>query len=500
MKIPVVDSSCSGWRCSSPGRRSCRTPVSTSRASRTSRSPGPAILVANHRCYFDSSAMSMLIAKTGRTVRFLGKKEVFDAPVVGQLAAAMGGIRVDRGTGSDEPLKAAADALARRRDGGDDAAGHDPTRPGVLRSRAQGSLGRGPPRPDERRAGHPGRAVGHREGVAALGRGSRTCSTSPTRPPYGSASGSRWSSKHRSLDADTKRIMEAIRRPAAARSVRRPHADGGGAAPARTRRATTAIPTSRSNAAPAPTSRPSTVDRLADQIEVAAVAGVLLDHVDRIQRTLYCSRSRSRSSSAGTPPGSTRRARPHACQVTSASSSVSAGPTWSVRRRGRRPSSRSAPLVSRPAMPRRRIPAALRRSAMWRTRPVIVRSLGGTCRGASGGDRRCPSACPCETRVVAGTAASSELRRRSPHGVTRRPATDRVVARGGPRRRPSTTGRRASRSRTSRSVRVLGRRRTTGGAIEAELNALRAVPYASSTGSASTSCTSGRRSRTRCRS
>jgi putative phosphoserine phosphatase/1-acylglycerol-3-phosphate O-acyltransferase len=72
---------------------------------------GPAILVANHRSYFDVAAMGVTIARTGRTVRFLGKKEVFDAPVVGQLAAAMGGIRVDRGTGSDEPLKAAAEAL-----------------------------------------------------------------------------------------------------------------------------------------------------------------------------------------------------------------------------------------------------------------------------------------------------------------------------------------------------------------------------------------------------
>lgn len=48
----------------------------------------------------------------GRTVRFLGKKEVFDAPVIGDLAAAMGGIRVDRGTGSEEPLQAAEEALA----------------------------------------------------------------------------------------------------------------------------------------------------------------------------------------------------------------------------------------------------------------------------------------------------------------------------------------------------------------------------------------------------
>ena len=46
-------------------------------------------------------------------MRFLGKKEVFDAPVVGDIAKAMGGIRVDRGTGSDEPLEAAAEASAR---------------------------------------------------------------------------------------------------------------------------------------------------------------------------------------------------------------------------------------------------------------------------------------------------------------------------------------------------------------------------------------------------
>jgi len=73
---------------------------------------GPAILCGNHRSYFDVAAMSLAIAKSGRPARFLGKKEVFDAPIVGPIAAAMGGIRVDRGTGSDEPLAAAADALA----------------------------------------------------------------------------------------------------------------------------------------------------------------------------------------------------------------------------------------------------------------------------------------------------------------------------------------------------------------------------------------------------
>jgi len=74
---------------------------------------GPAILVGNHRSYFDPVAIAMAIASTQRTVRFLGKKEVFDAPVVGQIAAAMGGIRVDRGTGSDGPLRAASEALGR---------------------------------------------------------------------------------------------------------------------------------------------------------------------------------------------------------------------------------------------------------------------------------------------------------------------------------------------------------------------------------------------------
>jgi putative phosphoserine phosphatase/1-acylglycerol-3-phosphate O-acyltransferase len=73
---------------------------------------GPAILVANHRSYFDPLAIGYLLAKRGRPVRFLGKKEVFDAPIVGDLVAALGGIRVDRGSGSDEPLRAAEEALA----------------------------------------------------------------------------------------------------------------------------------------------------------------------------------------------------------------------------------------------------------------------------------------------------------------------------------------------------------------------------------------------------
>lgn len=73
---------------------------------------GPAIVVANHRSYFDPVVLGLMLARVGRPVRFLGKREVFDAPIVGDIATAMGGIPVDRGSGSDEPLQAAASALA----------------------------------------------------------------------------------------------------------------------------------------------------------------------------------------------------------------------------------------------------------------------------------------------------------------------------------------------------------------------------------------------------
>jgi putative phosphoserine phosphatase / 1-acylglycerol-3-phosphate O-acyltransferase len=76
---------------------------------------GPGIVVANHRSYFDTVGVGLTVLRSGRAPRFLGKKEVFDAPVIGPLAKAMGGIRVDRGTGSDEPLREAAMAL----EGGD---------------------------------------------------------------------------------------------------------------------------------------------------------------------------------------------------------------------------------------------------------------------------------------------------------------------------------------------------------------------------------------------
>jgi putative phosphoserine phosphatase / 1-acylglycerol-3-phosphate O-acyltransferase len=72
---------------------------------------GPAIVVMNHRSYFDAGAVSIAIARSGRAIRFLGKKEVFDAPVLGHIASAMGGIPVARSSGSSEPLHAAVAAL-----------------------------------------------------------------------------------------------------------------------------------------------------------------------------------------------------------------------------------------------------------------------------------------------------------------------------------------------------------------------------------------------------
>jgi len=57
---------------------------------------GPVLLASNHRSYFDVVALAIVAARLDRPVRFLAKKELFDAPIVGRLTRALGGIRVDR--------------------------------------------------------------------------------------------------------------------------------------------------------------------------------------------------------------------------------------------------------------------------------------------------------------------------------------------------------------------------------------------------------------------
>ncbi len=169
---------------------------------------GPAIVVFNHRSYFDPIVMGLVLAKTGRNVRGLGKKEVFDVPLVGRLMKASGGIRVDRGTGSDEPLDAAIAAV----DAGE-----------LLMVAPEGTIPRGPAFFDPVLKGRWGAArIAAATGAPVIPvglwgteqvwpRSSRLPKMSLTDRPRVTASvGPPVKLAHRSPDADTKRIMKAI--------------------------------------------------------------------------------------------------------------------------------------------------------------------------------------------------------------------------------------------------------------------------------------------------
>ena len=169
---------------------------------------GPAIVVFNHRSYFDSSAINFTLAKTKRPARFLGKKEVFDTPVIGQLSAMMGGIRVDRGTGSDEPLERAIQALE---------AGE------MIAMAPQGTIPRGPAFFETTLKGRWGAArLAHatKAPVIPVGvwgtervwpRSERLPNMFTADPPTVTVQvGEPVDLRYRSLDADTKRIMAAI--------------------------------------------------------------------------------------------------------------------------------------------------------------------------------------------------------------------------------------------------------------------------------------------------
>ena len=72
---------------------------------------GAAIVAANHRSYFDTAAYAMAVFKAGRNPRGLAKKELFDAPVIGQLMKASGAICVDRKRSGRAAYEAAEQAL-----------------------------------------------------------------------------------------------------------------------------------------------------------------------------------------------------------------------------------------------------------------------------------------------------------------------------------------------------------------------------------------------------
>ncbi|MEM9131299.1 MAG: HAD-IB family hydrolase [Actinomycetota bacterium] len=72
---------------------------------------GGALLASNHRSYLDPLVVGFAAAQGDRPIRFLAKKEVTDAPVVGSIATALGAIRVDRGGDTAAAFAQAEDAL-----------------------------------------------------------------------------------------------------------------------------------------------------------------------------------------------------------------------------------------------------------------------------------------------------------------------------------------------------------------------------------------------------
>ena len=166
---------------------------------------GPGIIVGNHRSYFDPLAMARDVGQA-RAARALPRQE--------------GGVRradrrPDRQGDGRHPRRAGhrlrraagrGGAGARgRRAGGDDARGHHPARAGLLRSRAQGPLGRRAPRRHDGRSGHPRRPVGHREGVAPQRAHCPTCSPCGIRRRSRSASARRWRASRASHPTTTPR-------------------------------------------------------------------------------------------------------------------------------------------------------------------------------------------------------------------------------------------------------------------------------------------------------
>ena len=171
-------------------------------------SEGGAIMVFNHRSYFDPTVMGLLGARAGRNLRGLGKKEVFDTPIIGKLMAAVGGVRVERASGSDEPLLKAAEAIR----GGE-----------IVMMAPEGTIPRGPAFFDPELKGRWGAAklaAMTKAPVIPIGlwgtenvwpRSARIPRLMPTNKPDVSVKvGDPVKLKYKSPDADTKAIMKAI--------------------------------------------------------------------------------------------------------------------------------------------------------------------------------------------------------------------------------------------------------------------------------------------------
>ncbi|MEI9906968.1 MAG: lysophospholipid acyltransferase family protein [Actinomycetota bacterium] len=64
---------------------------------------GPAIVASNHLSYSDVLFFAQFLYLNGRAPRYIGKRSVFDAPIIGRIITAAEQIPVDRQTGTGCP-------------------------------------------------------------------------------------------------------------------------------------------------------------------------------------------------------------------------------------------------------------------------------------------------------------------------------------------------------------------------------------------------------------
>ena len=169
---------------------------------------GPALVVFNHRSYFDPTVMGLLIARPAATSAGSARRRSSTCRSSDDSLQGLGGVRVERASGSDEPLIAAARAL----EGGE-----------VVMIAPEGTIPRGPAFFEPELKGRWGAAklaAETRVPVIPVGlwgteqvwpRNQRLPNLNPlARPVVTAVVGDPVDLKYRSPDADTKRIMAAI--------------------------------------------------------------------------------------------------------------------------------------------------------------------------------------------------------------------------------------------------------------------------------------------------